>query len=214
MDLPRIELGRSRDGHPQALLQHRIDWVAGADVALENAESAALLIEDRTLTVTLDESIGEVALHWSSRFKVGPSVPEVELSGTNYHGLGIRFRQDLDPLATHLIAGNQPDVSGTKLDVSPGAWGAVTFDVPGKPATVAIFGSPRNPGGETRFFSMKRPFAYLSATPGLDRKPLRFKANDTFTFEYVVAIYPEVKPADFLTRRGEFWTARLLEKNP
>jgi hypothetical protein len=196
------------------LLHHRLDWVAGADARRENAESTALLIEDRTLTVTLDESIGEASLHWFSRFKVGRSVPEVELGGTNYHGLGIRFRQDLDPLATHLIAGTHPDVAGTKLDVSPGTWGAVTFDVPGKPATVAIFASPRNPGGETRFFSMKRPFAYLSATPGLDRKPLRFKANDTFTFEYVVATYPEVKPADFLARRGEYWTARLLEKNP
>ncbi len=211
---PRLEVGRSRDGHPQAFLHHRIDWVAGADAKLENAESAALLSEDRTLTVTLDESIGEVALHWLSRFKVGRSVPEVELGGTNYHGLGIRFRQDLDPLATHLIAGNHPDVAGTKLDVTPGTWGAVSFDVPGKPATVAIFGSPRNPGGETRFFSMKRPFAYLSATPGLDRKPITFKTNDTFTFEYVVATYSEVKPAGFLASRGEFWTARLLEKNP
>jgi type 1 glutamine amidotransferase len=211
---PRIEIGRSRDGHPQALLRHRLDWVAGADVTLENAESAALLIEYRTLTVTLDESIGEVALHWFSQFKVGRSAPEVELCGTNYHGLGIRFRQDLDPLAAHLIAGVPPDVSGTKQDVSPGSWGAITFDVPGKPATVALFGSPRNPGGETRFFSMKRPFAYLSATPGLDRKPLRFKANDEFTFEYLVAIYPEIKPADFLTKRGEQWTARLQEKNP
>ncbi len=211
---PRLELGRSRDGHPQALFHHRLDWVAGADATHESSDSAALLIEDRTLTVTLDESTSEVALHWFSRFKVGKSVPEVELGGTNYHGLGIRFRQDLDPLATHLIAGNHPDVSGTKLDVTPGTWGAVTFDVPGKSATVAIFPSPRNPGGETRFFSMKRPFAYLSATPGLDRKPLKFKANDTFTFEYVVATYPEVKPAGFLTRRGEHWTARLLEKNP
>ncbi len=211
---PRLEISRSRDGHPQAFLHHRLDWVAGAVGTVENSESAALLIEDRTLTVTLDESMGEVALHWFSRFKVGKSVPEVEVGGSNYHGLGIRFRQVLDPLATHLIAGNQPDVAGTKLDVTPGTWGAVSFDVPGKPATVAIFASPRNPGGETKFFSMKRPFAYLSVTPGLDRKPLRFKANDTFTFEYVVATYPEVKPAGFLTRRGEYWTARLLEKNP
>jgi hypothetical protein len=211
---PRLEIGRSREGHPQASLHHRLDWVAGADAKPETAESAALLIEDRTLTVTLDESMGEVALHWLSRFKVGRSAPAVELGGTNYHGLGIRFRQDLDPLATHLIAGNHPDVAGTKLDVSPGAWGAVTFDVPSKPATVAIFASPRNPRGETRFFSMKRPFAYLSATAGLDRNPIKFKTDDTFTFEYVVAIYPEIKPADFLNSRGEFWMARLHDKNP
>jgi len=211
---PRLESGQSHDGRPQALLHQRIDWVAGAAGTVDDSKSAALLIEDRTLTVVLDESIGEVAVHWMSRFKVGPSALEVELGGTNYHGLGIRFRQDLDPLASHLIAGTPPDVSGTKLDVSSGAWGAVSFDVHTRPATVAIFASPRNPNGETRFFSMKRPFAYLSATAGLDRQPLKFKANDTFTFQYVVATYPEVKPADFLARRGNYWTARLLEKNP
>ncbi len=61
---------------------------------------------------------------------------------------------------------------------------------------------------------MKHPFAYLSATAGLDQKPIKFKSNETFAFEYVIAVYPEVKPADFLARRGEYWTARLQEKNP
>ncbi len=103
--------------------------------------------------VAVDESIGEVAVHWISRFKVGPGVPEVELGGTNYHGLGVRFRQDLDPLATHLIAGKQPDLGGTKQDVSPAAWGAVTFAAPGKPATIAVFpsrGTPAEPRASSR----------------------------------------------------------------
>ncbi len=212
---PTTMMGADRIRHLQAvMIRQRFDWVTEADARLENSEPAALLIVDRSLSLALDESTPEVALIWQSEFKVGQSVTEVELGGANYFGLGMRFRQDLDPLATHWIAGNHPDVTGTKLNVTPGAWGAVTFDVPGKPATVAIFPSPRNPGGETHFFSMKRPFAYLSATAGLDRKPLKFKASDTFKFEYVVAIYPEVKPADFLSRRAEFWTARLLEKNP
>ena len=79
---PRIEIGRSADGRPQARFEQRYDWVAEKDISVENAEHAALLIEYRTLTMTLDESIGEVAIHWSSRFFVGPDVPEVELTGT------------------------------------------------------------------------------------------------------------------------------------
>ncbi len=55
---------------------------------------------------------------------------------------------------------------------------------------------------------------FFANTTYMDRKPLKFKASDTFKFEYVVAIYPEVKPADFLARRAEFWTARFLAKNP
>jgi hypothetical protein len=124
----------------------------------------------------------------------------------------MRFRQDLDRLARPLISGRAPDLSGKKQDVSPGLWGAVTFDVPGQPATVTIFGSPQNPGGETRFFSMKEPFAYLSATPGLDSKPLQFKSGDKFTFDYLVTVYPEIKSADFLAKRAERWVLELAHE--
>ena len=198
---------------PQRIsLSHRFHWVAGPDARLADTSAAALLIEDRTLTATVDESCRELALRWHSAFRVGPKAPEVTLTGANYHGLGMRFRQDLDPLAMHLIGGKQPDLSGTKQDVRPALWGAVTFDIAGKPVTIAVFGSPRNPGGETRFFSMKHPFAYLSATPGLDQKPLRFKAGDTFAFDYLVTVYPKIKSADFLAKRGQRWVSQLSNK--
>jgi uncharacterized protein len=199
---------------PQRIrLSHRIHWVAGSDAPLVDTAAAALLIEDRTLDLAIDESSSEVAIHWHSAFQVGSQAPEVTLTGANYHGLGMRFRQDLDPLASHLIAGRRPDLSGGKQDVSPAPWGAVAFDIPGKPVTVAIFGSPRNPGGESHFFSMKQPFAYLSATPGLDRKPIVFKLGDKFAFDYLVAVYPEIKSAEFLASRGQQWLAGLSQKN-
>jgi hypothetical protein len=119
----------------------------------------------------------------------------------------------LDPLALHLIAGSQPDLSGTKQSVNPGPWGAVTFAEPGKSETVALFGSPRNPGGEAHFFSMKRPFAYLAATQALDSKPLHYKAGDKFALDYLVTVYPEIKSAEFLTKCGERWTARLQRQS-
>ena len=192
------EIGTTRRGHPRALLRHKIHWVAGPDASREDTEKSALLVEDRTLSVTLDESSGEVALRWRSRFRVGPKAPEVTLTGSNYNGLGLRFLQALDPLATHLIGGSRPDLAGTKQDVSRAPWGAVTFDAPARPATVAVFGSPRNPGGEAHFFSMKSPFAYLAATQGLDQKPLRYKTGESFTLDYLVVVYPDIKSADSL----------------
>ena len=197
---------------PQRIgLSHQFNWVDGQDAKLADTSTAALLIEDRTLTLTVDEPQAEVALQWHSAFRVGPKAPAVTLTGANYHGLGVRFRQDLDPIADHLIAGSKPDLSGGKLNVTPGLWGAVRFNVPGQPATVAIFASPRNPG-EARVFSMKHPFAYLSATAGLDQKPLSFKTGDTFSFDYLVTVYPEIKSADFLARRGERWVSGLSRK--
>jgi hypothetical protein len=172
------------------------------------------LIEDRTLRIRIDESSGEVALRWHSSFRVGPDVPEVTLTGSNYNGLGLRFLQALDPLASHLIGSVQPVLGGTRQDVSQAAWGAVRFDGPGKPATVAVFGSPENQGGLAHFFSMKSPFAYLAATQGLDQKPLRFKTGETFALDYLVTVYPEIKTADFLTRRAQSWTAPVRRQAP
>lgn len=209
----QIEFKPGPEGPQTLSMSHRIHWVAEADVSLADTAPAALLIEDRTLTVTVDEAGKEVALRWRSAFQVGRKAPEVTLTGTNYHGLGMRFRQDLDAVARHLIGGAQPDLSGTKQDVSPSLWGAVTFDLPGKPATAAVFASPRNPGGQTRFFSMRHPFAYLSATAGLDQKPLQFKTGDKFTFDYLVTVYPEIKSADFLARRGERWVSELSQES-
>lgn len=203
------EISTTRDGQPRAVLRHRIHWVAEPSATIANTEDAALLIEDRTLSVTLDESSGEVALRWHSAFWVGNVARDVTLTGSNYNGLGLRFLKALDPLASHLIGGTQPDLSGSKQNVSVANWGAVTFNVPGKPATLAVFGSPWNPGGEAHFFSMKSPFAYLAATQGLDQKPLRYHTGNTFTLDYLITVYPEIKSADFLAKRGERWLARV-----
>ena len=56
---------------------------------------------------------------------------------------------------------------------------------------------------------MKSPFAYLAATQGLDQTPLRYKTGDTFTLDYLITVYPEIKSADFLAKRGERWSARV-----
>jgi type 1 glutamine amidotransferase len=202
------------DAPQRATISHRLHWVAGPDAALSDTGRAALLIEDRTLTVMVDESTGESAVRWHSAFQVGPRAAEVELGGANYHGLGMRFREDLDPLASFWIVGTQPDLSGTRQDVRTGSWAAVTFKTPGKPATVAIFGSPGNPGGEAHFFSMRRPFAYLSATPGLDTKPLRYKAGERFTFDYLVTVYPVIKSPEFLAKRAETWLKAIHQNIP
>ncbi len=205
---PSIEVGEGYGGRPRALLRHRIHWVAEADANREDTESEALLIEDRTLSLTVDESTGEAALRWHSEFQVGPKAPEVTLTGSNYNGLGLRFAQELDPAARHLIGGRTLDLGGTRQDVSPARWGAVQFKAADAPATIALFGSPRN-AGEARYFSMASPFAYLAATQGLDQKPIRYRQGDQFSLDYLITVYPEIKPADFLKARGERWFGRI-----
>jgi hypothetical protein len=204
VDKPTIEVGEGYGGRPRASLKQRILWVAGPDAKAEDPGAAALLVEDRTLGVMVDETTGETALRWHADFQVGPKAAEVTLTGSNYNGLGLRFLQAFDPVAGHIIGGTARELAGNRQDVSPANWGAVQFRATDAPATVAVFASPGNPG-ENRFFSMARPFAYLAATHGLESKPLRYQRGDKFTLDYLITTYPELKPADFLAARGDRW---------
>ena len=202
---PPPELGTGPDGLPRATIRQTIHWLAPEDAFLPDSPQVALLVEHRTLVLIVSESEREVALRWTSAFEVGGRTNTVTLTGREYLGLGMRFLEELDPLANHFNANGQPDLAGTKQDASHHAWGAVGFDRPGLAATIAVFGHPANTGGEAYFFSMKRPFAYLAATQSLDKKPLVYRTGDKFKVNYLVAIYPELKAKDFLDRRGATW---------
>jgi len=210
----RQESGVSAAGLPQVTLCQLLHWVSPQEAFLPDTTPVALLIERRTLILTVEEAQQEVALHWKSEFQVGPKTNQVVLSGANYHGLGMRFLKELDPLAAHVNSGNQPDLSGNKQDLSRHKWGSVSFGQPGKPATVVLFGHPANARGDAWFFTMRSPFAYLSATQGLDKEPLVYRTGDTFELNYLVALYPELRSPDAIGKRSQAWEAGLVQQKP
>ena len=196
---------KSASGQPQFTLQQTLHWLAPEDANLPDTAKAAILIEHRTLTLTANEAQKEVALQWKGEFEVGAKTNQVTLTGANYHGLGMRYLKELDPLAKHLNSGGAPDLNG-KQDVSKHKWGSVSFDQPGQPATLVLFGHPGNARGDSWFFTMRTAFAYLSATQNLDKEPLVYRAGDKWQINYLVTLYPELKSADAINARGETWT--------
>lgn len=195
-------IGTSNRGLPQAVVTQRLHWVAPEDAYQPDTTKLALLVEERTLTLTIDAKAGEVALAWRSAFTAGTKTNQVVLTGANYHGLGMRFPAELDPLAVHGLAGGRPDLSNNRQDVTAHAWGAVSFDRPGAPATLALYGDPANARGPATFFSMRTPFAYLSATQGLDKEPLGYRSGERFELNYLVVLTDRVLPADAIAKRG------------
>jgi hypothetical protein len=186
-----------------ATFRHRIVWLTSADATGPDRSPPALLEETRTITVTVDEQAKEVALRWHSEFELGTKAPEVTISGSEYFGLGMRFLQELDPVSSPMIGATR--VENDRL-VAPGPFGAMQFDTPGRPATVAVFAAPANAKNPATFFTMRRkPFAYLAATQALDKAPLKYKKGDRFAVEFLVVTYPELKPADRLEARGKRW---------
>lgn len=198
------EIGTTKGGLPQASVTHVIYWLDKGGRDSTNPANA-LLVERRTLTVTVDEQDQEVSLQWDARFQVGDSAKRVVLSGDNYNGLGMRFRQELDPFSTHRNSRNGPDLRTAAHDVSQARWSAVTFSVPSHPISVALFGDPVNPRGDAHFFTMVKPFTYLSATQGIDTKPLEYSQGDIFNLSYLVTVHPEAKASDFFHRRAARW---------
>lgn len=207
VDSPEPQAGTGPGGRPQVTIRQTIHWVAAEDAFLPDSAKVALVVEQRTLVLAVDPATAEVALEWKSHFQVGGKTNRVELTGANYHGLGMRFQQSLDALAVHSLAGTRPDLSNNRQDLSAARWAAVSFDLPGHPATVVLAGHPANARGDATYFSMLTPFAYLSATQALDKEPLVYQAGDSFDLSYLVLVYPESKVPEALSKRVTAWRA-------
>ena len=200
--------GLSPSGLPQATIRQDLVWVAPADAFLPLTNTPSLLVEHRTLVVTVDEKTQEVALLWNSQFRVGTKTNTVVLTGASYHGLGMRFPVEMDPVAVHLSPSGRPDLADNRQDNTVFPWEAVAVDLPGKPVTIALFGSPKNERGYPRFFAMRTPFAYLAATQALDTQPLVRRAGEPFELTYLVTLYSEAKTAEALSARARQFEAK------
>jgi hypothetical protein len=192
-------------GAPMIRLRQVLHWLAPQDAFQPDNPNLALLVEERTITLSVNESAREVALEWQSAFAVGGKTNVVTVAGANYYGLGMRFLQELDALADHVNAGGPPDLANGRQDTTAHAWGAVRFNRPGRPGTIVLAGHPDNPRGNSVFFTMRTPFAYLSATQALDREAITYRTGDRFQLRFLVALYPAVKDAAALDARVKAW---------
>lgn len=196
---------RTVNGRPQARFTHRLHWVAPAHRKSPDTAAVALLVETRTLTLRVDEAAGEVALEWDAAFEVPAAQTSVELQGAEYHGLGLRFPESLDRVAEFQNSLGTAFTMPQGRAVLAARWTSVSGCVSEKPVTIAVFGHPDNAGGDPRFFSMREPFTYLSATQGLKEWPIRLRGGDRFRLRYLITVVGELQTADQLNRRDAAW---------
>jgi len=201
--------GRSAKGLPQASFTELIHWVPHGDHAAPDTSSAALLFERRTLTLTVDETKREVALAWHAEFEVGARTNAVKLHGSEYNGLGLRLPAAWDRIAQHENSEHAPYAPGGKRDVFPARWSAVSHTSEGRAAQVVLCARPRGQAGTNMFFTMTEPFTYLSATQGLDKAPLEYRAGDRFSLDYLVLVYPFVRAPAQIEERYQAWCKEL-----
>jgi len=196
--------GKSTAGLPQAKFTQWIHWLSPTDRSAANSKAVALLLEERTLTLKVNEKSGEVALQWDAVFEVGPG--RVTLHGTDYNGLGLRLPQSFDHVAVFQNSEKSPYAGANTRNNIVARWTSVTGNSAKGEITVALFASPINPGVNTSFFTLLEPFAYLAATQALDKQTFEYAPGDRFRLRYLLTIYDKPKSADFVQRRYDDWS--------
>jgi len=205
VELPLHSARIDAKGMPVADFTELIHWVAPTNKTAPDSLAAALLVEQRILTLTIDEKNLEVALRWESRFQVGPNAGKVTITGPNYDGLGLRLPESFDHVAKFQNSAGLPYTSPDTHNVIAARWTSVSVIMNGREVMLVMFGHPDNAPGDGFFFSMLDPFAYLTATQGVDKKPLEYSAGDKFSLSYLLTVYAENKSPEFIRQRCNLW---------
>jgi hypothetical protein len=164
-----------------------------------------LLNEQRTLRLCQPNDPKLTLLTWESRLEVPQEKESVTLSGSHYFGLGMRFLESMDKIGRFRNADDQPGevVRGDERLVQS-AWCAYSAKADGEPVTVAMFDHPENPRPVT-WFTMTKPFAYLSATLNLHKQPLEVKSDKPLLLRYGIALWDGRISSESIDRLCHRW---------
>ncbi len=190
----RVSTASDRTG---AVIDQTLDWV--------DHEKTHRLVEDRTITIQ-GATEGATLLTWRSQLRPAVGRDSVGLTGAHYFGLGMRFIREFDNKVTFV---HPKDTVGKVYRgserLTPGRWCAAQGTVDGKPVTAAMFDHPLNPRYPATWFTMSKPFGYLSATPNLEQQPRTILAGQTFDLRYGVALLDGHVGADAIERLYAKW---------
>ena len=186
------------EGHRWSRFAEDLRWVAqdGSD---------PLLKEHRTITAG---RLGEPAvtfLTWECTLYVPRGRESAVLKGAHYHGLGMRFIRSMDADGEFRNPENDPGVVFRGEErLTRSRWCAYTAKAEGKLVTVAMFDHPDNPRHPATWFTMAKPFAYLSATMRLHEEPMKLFVGKPLVLRYGVALWdgrPETTQIDELCKQ-------------
>ena len=179
--------------------------------SLEHNKS--IMAEHRTIQLLDTQPIKATLLAWESTFSVPAGQPDAVWRGDHYHGLGMRFAKEMDESDAFFFADDAqtPEhVRGVEF-LTRASWAAYHSTSEGQKVTVAVFDSPGNPRYPAFWFTMYKPFSYLSATINSYREPLVIAAGDTARFRYGIAVLDGHKDAEEVQRLYGHWLKAFAE---
>ena len=190
---------RSNINTSTGCLTERLDWV--------NPRSEELLLkESRTIRVCKPKKHRATILCWQSSFFVPDGKDSVTLSGSHYFGLGMRFVESMDTGGEFFnAAGKEGVVVRGDEKIVRANWCAYTAKANGKTVTVAMFGHPDNLRHPTHWFTMTKPFAYISATLNLYRETLEIPSDKPPVLQYAVVVWDNRVGKENVQKVYDWW---------
>lgn len=169
------------DGGAYAGFKESVRWMAAKD-------RPCSLLESRRITACRVPQVNATVVAWQSDFEIPKDLRQVTLSGSHYFGLGLRFVRSMDGSDFFNADGKEGTIFRGEEKLVQSNWCAYSAAVDGKQVTVAMFGHPANPR-PTTWFTMAKPFAYISATLNLHAEPLVVPAEKPLVLRYAVAAW-------------------------
>lgn len=193
-----VKIGK-RNNVPNACFIEQLDWI--------NPRSQELLLkESRTIEICQLEEFKATLLNWQSTLAVPSGKEAMTLTGSHYFGLGMRFLESMDAGGKFLnAAGKAGEIVRGDERLVQAKWCAYNAEANGKPVMIAMFGHPDNLRHPTHWFTMTKPFAYLSATMNLHKDPLNVTSNKPLVLRYAVAVWDNRVENDRIEKVYNWW---------
>ncbi len=202
-----VRMYTTTDGAGAAIsvMEQSVEWVDGRD-------ETVMLREARTVEVSEGRQNAPTRVTWRSRLAAGSSPATLRLWGRHYFGLGMRFVESMDKTGRFLTV--QGEVHGqAKLGkvvrgderLARSQWCAYVAECEGRMVTVAMFDHPGNPRHPATWFTMRKPFAYLSATLALQAEQLQIDTASPLQLCYGVALWDGSIATDVIEKAYQRW---------
>jgi len=190
-----------RDKTPFAGFSERLVWSNPRNKEM-------ILTELRTIETSYLVGPKITLLTWESTLEPAEGKTSVELTGSHYHGLGLRFIRSMDNDGEFRNADGKPGkVYRGDERLVRSRWCAYTAKADGKEVTVAMFDHPTNERHSATWFTMSKPFAYISATLNLHEQPLDLLPGKPLKLRYAVAIWDGRPETDTIEKAYKVWLA-------
>lgn len=188
-----------RDKTPFAAFSEQLAW--------SNPRSKELILtEQRTIEASYLLGRKITLLTWESTLQPAEGKTSVKLTGSHYHGLGLRFIRSMDNDGEFRNAdGKTGKVYRGDERLVRSRWCAYTAKADGKEVTLAMFDHPTNERHPATWFTMSKPFAYLSATLNLYEEPFKLIADRPLRLRYAVAIWDGRPETEQIEKAYKTW---------